>query len=145
MFRKDGMVRFYRPNDKYFSEIDVCVDINMRCSFISPMGVKRCLRMSFPTVEGENGIVHWNAFISPESKVKGVNKSLGGLTSLVLDENGGKFAARFEFMLFEKQIYLLTLQFKVRDLIKVTSDNPEQDWQWLRETLEVRYDMENNR
>jgi len=62
--------------------------------------------------------------------------SCGGLSSRSLDEAGeSEYGVNFEFFWFEGQIYFLRFAEGFCVLLKITSENPDQDWQWLQNVL----------
>jgi len=141
MFRKDGKVWFHwrdpehDPNNRWWNgEINECLDGDEMCTLVTFSATRRVLKMIDPgAFDGE--VWTWSAFIGDRSRMWR-EVSYGGLSSRFLDEDGKpEYDVSLEFFWFEDQIYFLRFVEASCTLLKITSENPDQDWQWLYETL----------
>ena len=133
MLKRNEKVYYYLPeidNPPYHEdELEIYLDENSFGAFTSPISSKRSFSVTEP------GYATWTSYISAHSKVV-LEFGYGGLPSLILNENGEEddiFSA-FEFFFFEGQIYTLQCLEGLK-LMKVNSENVEEDWKWLQSIL----------
>lgn len=144
MFRKDGKIRFHWRDPEYDDEINEKLDADEECMFVTPIAKNRVLRMTDPENfdDNGNGPIPWNVFIGSRTRLRR-EVCYGGLPSRCLGEDRQpEHYVNFDFFWFEGQIYLLRFVEATTALMKLTSENPEQDWQWLYETLVGKHNVE---
>jgi hypothetical protein len=138
LLKRNEKIYFAWPEDSDEDEVE-SLRTDVECTFTSPIATQRSFRIA------EAGHPAWNVFISPKARTKNF-RSFGGLPSLVIDDEGyiDYYNGGFEFWWFEGNIYVLLFDDDVK-LMKVTSENPKQDWEWLQETLTWECRMEDGR
>lgn len=137
MYTNLGYVCFSWPTAKEKRKRETCISDEFECSFVSE-GQERMLRVVDTTpfyYVDDVGVVE---FYIINSSSKTTRRMPGGIGCMPFAESGEPLnIITLSFFFYEGQIYLIEDMEGVNEytLMKITSDNPEQDWQWLQSTL----------
>lgn len=131
-----GQPCFLYPTAKDKNKYHTIISDEYECSFITE-GAERMLKIvdNSPFYYIDIGVMDYYIINSATKTNRNLAK---GISCLPFTEDGEpQSRIALTFFLFQDQIFLLEDIEGVSEftLMKVTSENPEQDWRWLRTTL----------